>query len=229
MVLECRVKKFIRDNRDIIKKYRKYGCKKSPYFVKLPLKESKALLRMLGIIHGDGNMYGNRILITEKNKKFGIEISKLFNKLFGVKLNIFYDKNRNSYYFHIKNSVLNRYFISVLEIAKNSLRRKLKIPGYIKKLKFEFKKEYIGGLFDAEGWITKRQAHIGFSITNKKIRDFVSSILNKCKIKHTKNFRNRRKNIEYEIHIYGIKNIKKFQEKIIFTHQEKINQIKNHI
>ena len=224
-VLELRVSKFLRKNKDILRKNRKYTCARSPYYTDLPLKESKSLLRILGIIHGDGNMSGNRILISENDINFVKKISLLFKRNFGLKPNIFHDKKRNSYYCHIKNSILYRYLTNVLEVPKGAIRPNLKLPIFVKKLGFKFQKSYIGGLYDAEGWISTRQAHIGFSIINKEIRDFISNILKKCKIKHSISLRNRRKNIEYELHIYGKYNLKEFQRQISFQHPLKINKI----
>ena len=225
MVLELRVKKFLNKNSDIFRKHGKYTCKGSPYYTALPLKESKTLLRILGIIHGDGSMSGNRILISENDIKFVKKIYSLFRKIFGVKLNIFHDKGRNSYYCHIKNSVIYRYLTDVLEIPKGAVRPRLTLPSYIHKLKLQLQKEYVGGLYDSEGWLTTRQAHIGFSIVNKEIRDFISNILKKCAIKHSLYSRNRHKNIEYELHIYGKLNLKRFQKQISFKHPAKISKI----
>jgi len=225
MVLELRVRRYLQKNSDIFKKYGKYTCEGSPYYANLPLKESKPLLRILGVMHGDGSMSGNRILISENDINFVNKISLLFRKLFSIKPNIFHDKGRNSYYCHFKSSVIYRYFTDVLEIPKGAVRPRLTLPSFIKKLEFKFQKEYVGGLYDAEGWLTTRQAHIGFSIINKEIRDFISAILKKCKIKHSISFRNRRENTEYELHIYGKSNLKKFQEQISFLHPAKIAKI----
>ncbi len=225
MVLECRVRNFLKNNPDILQIYKKYTCKRSHYNVKIPRKESKEILRFVGILHGDGNIYGKRILITEKDSSFCEVIKSLFEKIFTIVPNIFYDKNRNSNYCHIKNSIIYRYLIEVLEIPSKSVRDNIKIPSFMDKLPLKFKTEYLWGLFDAEGWLTKRQAHIGFSITNKKIRDFVSEILLKLGINHSITFRDRRKNKEFELHIYGKQNLKKFQETISFKHPRKANLI----
>lgn len=225
MVLELRVKNFLKNQPDILRKHGRYTCKRSPYYTNLPSRESETLLRILGIIHGDGNMSGNRILISENDINFANKISALFNKIFGIQLNIFHDKKRNSYYCHVKNSVIYRYLTNVLEVPNGAVRPALKLPSYLKKLEFKFQKEYVGGLYDAEGWLTTRQAHIGFSMINKGIRDFISSILKKCEIKHSISSRHRRENVEYELHIYGKSNLKKFQEQISFRHPEKIAKI----
>ena len=225
MVLELSVKKFIVENPDLIKRKGKWTCKKSPREVLIPAKESKVLLRFLGILHGDGNMSMNRILITEKNSTFANIILKLFDKVFGVKPNIFHDKNRNTYYCHIKNSILYRYLTTVLEVPKGALRKKLFLPSCLRELDKSFRAAYVGGLFDAEGWVTSRQAHIGLSITNEEIRNFISEILHQCNINHTTSERKRRRNNEFEIHIYGKENLRKFQEQISFTHPKKITMM----
>src|SRR3989338_1743501 len=106
MVLECRVRNFLKNNPDIFLIGKKYTCKKSPYKVKIPKKESKEIMRFLGVLHGDGNISGKRILITEKDGSFCEIIKSLFEKIFTIVPNIFYDKNRNSNYCHIKNSVI---------------------------------------------------------------------------------------------------------------------------
>ena len=225
MVLECHVKNFLRKHPDIIKSEKGYTCKRSPYEVKIPKKESKELFRILGILHGDGNMSGKRILITERDGSFCDIVKSLFEKIFTIVPNIFYDKNRNSHYCHLKNSIIYRYLIEILEMPSKSVRENLKLPSFMKKIPLKFKIEYIGGLFDAEGWLTKRQAHIGFSITNEQIRNFVSEILFKLGINHSTTFRNRRKNKEFEIHIYGKQNLKKFQKIIGFKHPAKAKLI----
>ena len=225
MVLECRVRNFLKNNPDIFLIGKKYTCKKSPYKVKIPKKESKEIMRFLGVLHGDGNISGKRILITEKDGSFCEIIKSLFEKIFTIVPNIFYDKNRNSNYCHIKNSVICRYLVEVLEMPSESVRDNIKIPGFMKRLPLKLKTEYIGGLFDAESWLTKRQAHIGFSITNKKIRDFISKILLRLGISHSITFRNRRENKEFEIHIYGKQNLKKFKETVGLKNPRKANFI----
>jgi hypothetical protein len=225
MVLELRVKKFLGTNQDVIKKKRGFTCSKSPYYVKLPSKESENLFRLMGVIHGDGNMSRKRILITEKDKGHVDTIVSLFENVFAIATNIFYDKRRNSYYCHLKNSIIYRYLVEVLEVPKESVRANLKLPTFMKQLEFVFQKAYVGGLYDAEGWVTKRQAHVGLSISNKEIRDFVSYVLDKCDIKHSVNLRNRRSKMEYEVHVYGKENLKKFQKQISFTHPTKVERM----
>ena len=229
-MLEFRVKKFLNKNKDIIKEDGKYTCKRSPYKIKFPVKFSPELCRLLGEMHGDGNLSSNRIHITDKCKEFHIkELNPLFKKLFGISLNLFYDKNRNSYYSYLKSSILYRYFTEILELPKGSIRKKLKLPNFMYTWNNKLIGSYIGGLFDAESSISKRQAQISISTTSKQIFIFVRKFLIKIKIKHSLYIRSRRANKEYEIYIYGKKNIKNFLKHIKILHPDKKRLLEKHI
>ena len=95
MVLECRVNQFLENHKEFIKTENGYACKKSLQYVKLPMKETHSLCRILGILHGDGNMSSSRIHITDKDKEYHIKVlHPLFKSVFGICLNLFKDKNR---------------------------------------------------------------------------------------------------------------------------------------
>lgn len=221
-MLECRVKEFLKKNKDIYETKSGFVCKRSPYVIKLPNRFSPELCKMLGEIHGDGNLSSNRIHITDKCKEFHIKkLNPEFKKLFGVKLNLYHDKPRNSYYSHLKSSVLYRYFTEVLELPKGAVRENIKISKYMKTWNNEFMGAYMAGLFDAESNISKRQAQISFSTTSIKIFNLVKRFLNKIKVKYSIYIRSRRKNKEYEIYIYGKKNIKHFLKYVKISHPDK--------
>ncbi len=195
----------------------------------LPKHNSHDLFRLIGIMHGDGNMSYNRILITDKSKKFHRTIHGFFRKLFNAKINLFKDVKRNSYYSHTKNRKLYEYFTEKLEIPKGAVRKQLYLPSFISNSSLNLRKSYIGGLFDAEGYVITRQAEIGISITNEEIWRFVSKVFDEINLKHSKNIRNRREANEFEIHVYGKDRLEKFQREISFSHQEKIKKLFNHV
>ena len=161
--LECRLARFLENHPEIIKINGKFRCKNSPHLVKLPKTFSKDLCRLLGIIHGDGNMSGSRILVTDKSKDYHNVIKYLFEKVFGITPNLFHDKNRNSYYSHIKRKVVYMFLTEVLEVPKGSVRKNLSPASFVKKWNAELKGSYLGGLFDSEGHVSKLQAKINFS------------------------------------------------------------------
>ena len=224
MRLESRVKVFIKNNKNIEKTNSGFKTKKSKTTVKLPIKISEELLRLIGIIHGDGNMSFNRVHITDKSREYHEKlIIPTFEKLFGIRMNLFHDKNRNSYYSYTKNKIIYKFLVEILKIPSGSVRKNLRFPTYLKDINNKFKSSYIGGIFDAEGHVRKRQAEIDFSITNKEIWEFVKKFLNDIDVKFSTKIRKRRKNPEYEIYIYGKPNLINFNEHIKFSHPDKID------
>lgn len=195
--------------------------------IKLPKRLAKDVFRIIGIIHGDGNMSFNRIHITDKNKSYHVKVlNPLFKKVFNLRLNLYHDKKRNSYYSHIKNKIVYNYLTSNLEIPKGAVRKNLFVPKYVKEAKDKCKASYIGGIFDSEASICKRQAAISLSITCEEVHNFICEFLTKKEIKYSPKIRNRRKNKEYEIYIYGRDNIKKLLKIIKFEHPKKLSRLK---
>lgn len=220
--LECRVKLFLKKHKEIYKSGSKYSIKKSAYEVKIPRKINKDLCRLLGILHGDGNMSLNRIHFSDKSKKYHeTVIGPTFQKIFGIKLNTFHDINRNTYYSHIKSKIIYRLLVEVFEIPEGSVRKSIQIPEVLKKATKKQKSAYIAGLFDAESHICKREARISFYTTSINLFNFVKDFLEEINIKYSIYSRFRRKNKEYEINLYGKNNIKKFIEIVEMKHPDK--------
>ena len=215
------VKQFIRKHDFIQVEANKFTSKKSLRKVKLPQKPTVELCRLIGIIHGDGNLFNNRVLIADKSKEFHEVLRKLFKKIFRIEPNLFFDKNRNSYYSHFKNKVIFRFMKEILETPER--KEKLKPPPFLNNL--SLKCEYVGGVFDAEAHVRKRQAEIDFSISSRSIFEMVKAVFTRVGIKYSIYIRHRRKKPEYEIRIYGKDDLKIFHQKIKFIHPDKIRRI----
>jgi len=225
MGLENRLKYFLQKHTEIQKVGERYTVKRSKVSVILPSSFTKEVCRIIGIIHGDGNMSGRRFHVTDQNLEYHRYLQELFEKTFGIKLNIFHDKNRNTFYSYSKNSIVYKYLTEVLEIPAGAVRSKLRIPKFLKELPLELQAEYIGGLFDSESHIRERQAEIDFSTTSKEVWDFVKEFLTKIGIKFSERIRKRRKNPEFEIFIYGKNNLKIFNNFVKLHHPDKIKKI----
>ena len=193
------------------------------YPVRIPKNVSVELCRFLGIMHGDGNMSSSRILITDECLRYHTSVlHPLFEELFGIKLNLYHDKNRNSYYSHVKSKKIYEFLVSTLKINRGAVRGNLMLPSFIYRVPNSFKSEYIAGLYDSESYVSKRQAEIEFSITSEKIYKFILNFLIKNNIKHSKRIRDRRKKKDYTIHIYGKQNINNFLNIVKIKHPEKV-------
>ena len=207
--LECRLKSFLKRHPEIEQKNGMFHYKNSPYLVKLPKSFSEELCRILGIIHGDGNMSNSRILICDKCKEYHKTIQELFQKVFNATPNLFHDKNRHTYYSHLKRKAVYLFLVEVLEVPSGSVRKNLLLPSYVNSWDGKLKGSYLGGLLDSEGHVSKLQAKINFTTTSKPLFDFAENFLAKNKIKFGIYKRKRRRQNELEINIYGKKNIKK--------------------
>ena len=176
MGLDSRLVYFIQRHPEIQRHGDQFTVKKSKISVNLPVTITPDICRIVGIIHGDGNMSGKRLHITDQNFRYHQYLQELFRKVFVLNLNIFHDKNRNSFYSHSKNSIVYKYLTEVLEIPKGAVRENLKIPRFLEKLPVELQAEYVAGLFDSESHIRKRQAEIDFSTTSEQIWNFVKNL-----------------------------------------------------
>ncbi|GEM_PF-1383147 len=220
-----RLEEFLQKHPEIEEKSEKFRYKNSTFWVKFPNDFSESLCRLLGIIHGDGNMSYGRILITDKCKDYHLVIRNLFEEIFDVTPNLFHDKNRHSYYSHLKRKAVYLFLVEVLEVPRGSVRQNLSPISFVKTWDSKLKGSYLGGLLDSEGHISKLQAKINFTTTSKPVFDFVADFLTEHEIKFGKYVRHRRANPELEINIYGKQNISKFLTYTSFRNPEKIARL----
>jgi len=207
--------------RDLVSKQKRKPLMK----VKLPVETSPELCRVLGILHGDGNMSGRRVLLTDENRVFHRTIHKLFKTVFGIRMNLFHDIRRNSYYSYTKSVLVYRFLNEIMEMPCGPVRQNLKIPSYMEKLGLKHQAEYVGGLFDAEGCVKTRQAELNLSSTSKNIFKFIGGFLKKIGVTYSTYERRRHKNPEYEIYVYGKDDLKKFSRYVSFLHPLKMKRM----
>ncbi len=220
-LLQDRVAEFLNAHPDISSKGDTYFRSRSLLPVRLPMEFNDELCRLIGWIHGDGNMSYRRILVSDESFEFHRDVlGPTFQKLFDVQTNIFHDKNRNTYYSHLKNSVLYDFLTEVLEIPKGSVRNGLRVPAYMRGLELRLRAKYVGGLYDAESHVKKRQAEIDFSSTCGAIQRMVGRTLGELGIGRTLSERQRRSK-EFEVYIYGKDDLRKFDTYVGFAHPVK--------
>jgi len=205
----------------------KKGRKKPLLKVRLPTRINPELCRLLGLLHGDGNMSGGRVLLTDQNRAFHSTIRGIFKSVFGLTPNTFHDVNRNTYYTHTKSVLVYRFLTDVMEMPKGAVRQNLRVPAYMKNLGKGLQAEYVGGLFDAEGCVKKRQAELNISTTSKSVFEYLGEFLNGIKVTYSTYVRTRHKNPEYEIYIYGKDDLQKFARYVSFRHPSKKRRMAN--
>lgn len=225
MGLESRLCEFLNKHSEIRKVGSGYRIKNSKKIVILPTSFTNDLCRIIGIIHGDGNMSNKRLLITDNNFRYHQYLRKLFKKTFRINLNLFEDRRRSTYYSHSKNSILYKYLTGVLEVPSGAVRKALKLPNFLDNLPLTIQAEYIAGIFDSESHIRKRQAEIDFSTTTEDLWTFVKHFLSKIGVKFSARIRRRRKNPEFEIFIYGKNNLILFNKFVKLKHPDKVKRL----
>lgn len=205
----------------------KKGRKKPLLKVRLPTKITPDLCRLLGLLHGDGNMSGGRVLLTDQNREFHKTIGGIFKSVFGLSPNIFHDINRNTHYSHTKSVLVYRFLNEVMEVPKGAVRQNLRVPAYMEKLGRHLQAEYVGGLFDAEGCVKRRQAELNISTTSKSVFEFLGEFLGGIGVDYSKYIRKRHINPEYELYIYGKDDLHKFARYVSFRHPSKKKRMAN--
>lgn len=206
----------------------KKGRRKSPLLkVRLPTKVTPELCRLLGLLHGDGNMSGGRVLLTDQNREFHKTIRGIFKSTFELAPNTFHDTGRNTYYTHTKSVLVYRFLTEIMEMPKGAVRQKLRVPAYMKKLGRHLQAEYVGGLFDAEGCVKKRQAELNISTTSKSVFGFLGAFLRGIGVTHSPYIRMRHVNPEFEIYVYGKDDLRKFARYVSFRHPSKKRRMAN--
>jgi intein-encoded DNA endonuclease-like protein len=114
-----------------------------------------------------------------------------------------------------------------MEIPKGAVRQNLHVPAYMKKLSRHLQSEYVGGLFDAEGCVKKRQAELNISTTSKNVFGYLGEFLSRIGVTYSTYIRTRHKNPEYEIYIYGKDDLHKFARHVCFMHPSKKKRMAN--
>jgi len=197
---------------------------------KLIGKHAHIKMRLLGIIHGDGNTSRGRLNITDMSEEYHKNVlAPMFLKAFNVKMNVFHEIQRNSYSSHTKRRNVYNFFTDTLQVPKGAVRNQLFVPAFVKSASIYLQREYVGGLYDAEGSVRRRQAEIYFSITNKEIYEFVKTVLKSAQIGFSIYERHRNIKPEYEIYIYGKDDLMRFNKLIKFEHPDKIKELLKHI
>ena len=160
-------------------------------------------------------------MISDESLDFHEDVlGPTFGSVFGIQPNIFHDVNRNTYYSHLKCSVLYDFLTEVLEVPTGSVRNGLRVPNYLRELELRFRSKYVRGLYDAESRVKKRQAEIDFSSTCGEVQETVGETLREVNIGRTLSDRQRRSR-EFEVYIYGLDDLRRFDTYVGFVHPVK--------
>ena len=97
------------------------------------------LFRLLGILHGDGSLSGNRVTVTDKHREFHEVLAGIFQDIFHYKPTIYRDRSKNTFYTYTKKKEIVNFFLNIFGAAS---LRKATIPEIVWKASLELEKEY---------------------------------------------------------------------------------------
>jgi intein-encoded DNA endonuclease-like protein len=229
-IFRKRVRQFLENHPEfILARKRQFTVKRSPYVVDIPETFNQELSRILGIMHGDGNMSGARMHISDES--YGYQktvIIPLFQDVFGVTLNLYHDHTRNSYYTYTKCRIVYYYLVEVLELPEGAMRPNIRIPSYLAFAPVKLQASYVAGLFDAEAHVRRNQAEIDFYTTTPELVMFVANYLDRTGVKHGFLTRQRQRKREYELIMTGQSNVKQFIDATPLRHPDKLRILHQH-
>ncbi|MEK6972907.1 MAG: peptide chain release factor aRF-1 [archaeon] len=205
-----------------LKKY----CKKKTD-IKLPTYLNKKLAQFLGYLIGDGNIEKERIAFSEQNREIALIYEKLGKTLFHANTNIVFRNSKNYWQVRIYGKPIADYILNEFPEVKKALDSN--IPAKVLKSKNKVLASFIKGLFDAEGYVTKRGLSI--SMNNKKIIEHLRMALLRFGIIASVYEYDNRKNIysknnRYTLDITEKESLKTFKKTICFSSKIKFAKLK---
>ncbi|PIO07841.1 hypothetical protein COU59_02760 [Candidatus Pacearchaeota archaeon CG10_big_fil_rev_8_21_14_0_10_34_12] len=196
--------------------------------VKIPEKINSEFARILGYYFGDGGYESDRITFFEQRKEVAEYYKKLIENIFSIESDLRFRKSKNYWQIRVYSRIISQLFKQFyLERDKT---RKERIPIKILKSSDNSLASFIGGFFDAEGYVSKSRIAAGFNneLLAKQIQ---LALLRLGIISSINEYDNRRnpysKNIRYTVAIDDLESLKKYYEIVIFCSPEKQEKLWN--
>ncbi len=199
----------------------KQNCKENST-LNLPKAIDEKLAKIVGYFLGDGNFEKERINFSEQSKEVIKKYAELIKKYFNCNTSLKFRKNKGYYSLRV-------YGKPIVELLKNEFPELKKskdslIPSKILKCNNTILANFLNGLFDAEGFISKKR--IGFAANNKLlVQQIQLALLRFGIIASLHEYNNRAnkysKNHRFSIDIAEKESIKIFKQNIGFTNSQK--------
>ncbi len=201
----------------------KSSCMKE---IKIPKKMDKAFARILGYYLGDGNYELDRLSFSEQREEVAIYYKKLIDKYFGIDSKLKFREDKGYYQLRAGSRILTQLFSSIFSKSDKTLNGR--IPAIIMKSSNESVSAFIGGFFDAEGYVAKNR--VAFGINNELLaREFQFILLRFGIIASVNEYNNRRNpysdKVRYTLAIDDLESLKKFRDLIGFVSKDKQEKV----
>ena len=188
----------------------------------IPGAVSQKLARLLGYYLGDGAYELDRITFFEQREEVAKYYQKLIKEVFGINCDLRFRKDKNYWQLRVYSRVISQLFKYIFPDKDKTHCEK--IPVIILRSSDNSLASFIGGFFDAEGYVSKSRVAAGFNneILAKQIQ---LALLRLGIISSINEYDNRKNpysnNVRYTIAIDDLESIKTFDKNINFYSKEK--------
>jgi len=196
--------------------------------VLMPQRINPDLSRLFGYYLGDGSHEIDRITFFEQREEVAKHYLSLIEQFFGIKADLRFRESKNYWQIRVYSRLVSQLFKQIYpDKDKTHMGR---IPPLILKSSDRSLAAFIGGFFDAEGYISKSRVAAGFN-NELLARQIQLSLLRLGIISSINEYDNRRnpysENIRYTIAIDDVESLKKFRDLIDFCSCEKKDKLEN--
>ena len=196
--------------------------------VNMPREIDIIFAKILGYYLGDGNYELDRISFSEYRKEVAEHYSKLISDYFKIVAKIKFRTDKGYYQIRAGSRIISQLFRYIFPEKNKTLEQT--IPLIILKSPDEVLASFLGGFFDAEGYVSSNRIGLGINnrILAKQIQfsllrlGIISSILEYDNLRNPYS-----KKIRYTICIDDSKCMDSFRKKVGFTSTEKQTNLEN--
>jgi len=196
--------------------------------IKVPEKVNPNFSRILGYYLGDGCHEIDRITFFEQRKEVAEYYQGLIKEIFGIDSDLRFKELKNYWQIRVYSRIISQLFKQIY-IEKDKTHNG-KIPSVILKSSDKSLSSFIGGFFDAEGYVSKSRIAAGFNNENLA-RQMQIALLRLGVISSINEYDNRRNpysdNIRYTIAIDDLESLKRFYGDLSFCSLEKQEKLNN--
>jgi len=186
-------------------------------FVEFPKNTSPKLMQLFGYFVGDGYTGKRTLRFKDMDKKLLIHYQKLIQDLFGLKGRITSQNDTRAYLLEVNSKYLSKWLKKNIVDNKNFLSDLGKLPQ-------QEIGAFVGGLFDAEGWVGTSSKQLGIATINKNLMRTIQCLLTRLGIISSLNKESREPeswSSSYALNLSNKENISSFLKKVRFASDEK--------
>lgn len=192
----------------------------------LPTEVDKNLAQIIGYLLGDGSIEDERLNFYEEDEKTSIFYEKLLRKVFNAKTRTRFKTSKNYYEIRCNGKPIVRLIRQ--EFPEVSSARTSTIPKKILKSENKILAGFLRGLFDAEGFVTKRGLSAGMN-NEILIKQVQTTLLRFGILSSVHEYDNRgnpySNNMRFTIDITEGKSLKIFKKEIGFSFPRKMKKL----